>query len=546
MQHCGSVSGALQLRAQRVCPLSTRSWCDSPFRSDAERRLYHAVAFPMVSLGVLVLFVSCVSLSPSTEHCVAEAAGNVEAALSHVDSHRSGRAPHLLKTMQKKLVVPEDSFPSSSSLYHRIFYARKLLAQRSGGAELPKSLDTTRLEGLLRSPAYKKILEYPGDLWPGERQQRSFPPTAEFDWGSLSQQPVPGFVVQPLPSWMQSADPRQEDLAPTYVNIRNKVALLNAAWFSCPNAFRTRKGQDEFTADCFEEADSASVSDVKEQEEIGKVPRLLVPLYTPALDRRMGRPLNPLLFTARCCASPEGPGSDARCSTSSSLPRHHVTGRGVLGKWGANHAADALLTARNPVNGRLQVALILRTDGSGKFAVPGGFVDPTDGPLIVTPILRELLEEAVSYEDGDNSEESQQRYRETLGALRNIFGPFRRDSQTGIVTWENEEEIKWGHPIYAGYVDDERNTENAWMETTVLHWHVSDEDYKHLHLRAGDDATLGSAAFYDIDDDPRLVAMNVDPLKDLYASHSSFLVKAIKTHFPDETVLLTKLGDFSW
>lgn len=520
------------------------SWRTVLVRRDVTRRWRPSLAFQTIFIGTLVS-VLCLSDSP-TEICAAEAPRNVESALSGVHLNQNTRAPQLLKKMRNKIAVPAESFPSSSSLYHLIFLARKLLARRALGAEPPKSQEATRLDGLLKSQAYQKILRYPGDLWPQEREQKCFPSSAEFDWGSLSQQPVPGFDVQPLPPWMHSANVEEVELAPSYVNVRHKSALLKAAWFSCPRAFRARLELSESDAGSsgVDDALSTTSHDVEEQKEIGQVPRLPVLLYTPALDTRTRRPLNPILFASRRLVSPKGAESGDRCSSSSDFPRHHLTGRGVLGKWGANHAADALLTARNPVNGKLQVALIRRTDGSGKFAVPGGFVDPTDGPLVVTPIVREFLEEAVSYEDGDHTDDGHRRYQETLGALRNVFGPFSRDSKTGGILWQSDDKIKWGHLIYAGYVDDERNTNNAWMETIVLHWHVSGEDYKHLHLQAGDDASLGSAAFYDIDEDPRLVVMGVDPLKDLYASHSAFLVKTIETYFPDETVLLTKIGAF--
>lgn len=43
--------------------------------------------------------------------------------------------------------------------------------------------------------------------------------------------------------------------------------------------------------------------------------------------------------------------------------------------------------------------------------------------------------------------------------------------------------------VYRGYVDDPRNTDNAWMETTAFHFHCSDAVARRLPLRAGDDAS---------------------------------------------------------
>jgi len=40
--------------------------------------------------------------------------------------------------------------------------------------------------------------------------------------------------------------------------------------------------------------------------------------------------------------------------------------------------------------------------------------------------------------------------------------------------------------VYSGYVDDPRNTDNAWLETVVYHFHDETDEYVGLlHLRAG-------------------------------------------------------------
>eukprot|EP00964_Phaeocystis_antarctica_P147051 scaffold113532_cov39-Phaeocystis_antarctica.AAC.1 len=60
--------------------------------------------------------------------------------------------------------------------------------------------------------------------------------------------------------------------------------------------------------------------------------------------------------------------------------RTGMTGRGTLGKWGPNQAADPIVTRFNPeVPGELQVVAIKRKD-TGDWALPGGMVD--DGELV--------------------------------------------------------------------------------------------------------------------------------------------------------------------
>ena len=49
--------------------------------------------------------------------------------------------------------------------------------------------------------------------------------------------------------------------------------------------------------------------------------------------------------------------------------------RGLLGKWGPNHAADPIVTRFNPNGGKLQFVAIKRKD-TGEWALPGGMQDP--------------------------------------------------------------------------------------------------------------------------------------------------------------------------
>ena len=76
-----------------------------------------------------------------------------------------------------------------------------------------------------------------------------------------------------------------------------------------------------------------------------------------------------------------------------------------------------------------------------------------------------------------------------------------------------------GETIFVGYVDDPRNTDNAWMETTAVHFHISDPVLAHgLTLNAGDDAQ--SVRWLDIDDAK-------PEFKNLYASHRSLVLRAL-------------------
>lgn len=69
-----------------------------------------------------------------------------------------------------------------------------------------------------------------------------------------------------------------------------------------------------------------------------------------------------------------------------------------------------------------------------------------------------------------------------------------------------------GEEIYSGFVDDPRNTDNAWMETTAYNYH--DESGKELlaiAFEAGDDA--GEVKWIDVNNNIKLHANHKDIIK---------------------------------
>lgn len=124
--------------------------------------------------------------------------------------------------------------------------------------------------------------------------------------------------------------------------------------------------------------------------------------------------------------------------------RTGVAGRGLLGKWGPNYAADPIITCINRRDQNVEMLAVKRRD-NGQWAIPGGMVDK--GEEISGTLTRELMEE------------------------------------TGVAL-----DMSRGHLIYRGYVDDPRNTDHAWMETTAKHLHLNPEMARRLDLVAGSDA----------------------------------------------------------
>ncbi|KAB7496574.1 ADP-ribose pyrophosphatase, mitochondrial [Armadillidium nasatum] len=181
--------------------------------------------------------------------------------------------------------------------------------------------------------------------------------------------------------------------------------------------------------------------------------------------------------------------------------RTGITGRGCLGRWGPNHAADPVVTrwkvdasGNFEANGEsskkiLQFVSIKRRD-CGEWAIPGGMVDP--GEKVTSTLLREFMEEAMNSLEMNDVE-----IQNTEKELKELFDK--------------------GNEIYSGYVDDPRNTDNAWMETVAYNFHENNREgllYK-LPLTAGDDAE--SVKWVDLSQSLTL-----------YASHKEILQKVVE------------------
>lgn len=147
-----------------------------------------------------------------------------------------------------------------------------------------------------------------------------------------------------------------------------------------------------------------------------------------------------------------------------------LKGRGLLGKWGPNFAADPIVTRINK-NGRLEMIVIKRKD-TGQWAIPGGMVDK--GELITDTLRRELGEEVSADLDFEKAK-----------------------------------------VVFQGYVDDPRNTDNAWMETDAYHLHLPSE--VRLRLNAKDDAI-----------DARWMELAEENVRTLYANHSNLVLRAVE------------------
>ena len=175
------------------------------------------------------------------------------------------------------------------------------------------------------------------------------------------------------------------------------------------------------------------------------------------------------------------------------IGRTGLVGRGTLGNWGPNHAADPVVCRAHPESKKLQFVLIKRPRGEG-WALPGGMVEA--GQTIGNARTREFAEEALNSNrrEGESDADFKIRTDALESELKEMFS--------------HSNEI-----LYQGVVDDPRNTDNSWMETAAILTLMTGQ-YAELKLEAGDDAERAKWTDYDKD-------------KPLFASHKLFIDLAV-------------------
>ena len=145
--------------------------------------------------------------------------------------------------------------------------------------------------------------------------------------------------------------------------------------------------------------------------------------------------------------------------------RTGITGRGLLGQWGPNLARDHLLTRwRRDGNGTrvarkgrpLLEVLICKKHGVEHWALLGELQRPTNGAGNLLGILRKVLGMQQSGDGGGNND-----------GMNEVETLLTQESQV----------------VYQGCSYDERDTDNAWVETEVLHFHDEDDSLSEIAIQ---------------------------------------------------------------
>lgn len=153
------------------------------------------------------------------------------------------------------------------------------------------------------------------------------------------------------------------------------------------------------------------------------------------------------------------------------MGRTGIAARGLLGRWGPNHIADPVITRwKRTQDGAvverfgkcvLEFVAVQRRE-TLEWALPGGTVKAEE--TFPTHLRNEFCAEALCSQSASEDEKQ-------------------------VMTERLEQLLANGIPVYKGYVDDPRNTDNAWMETIAVNFHddtglILDT----VHFKTGSDA----------------------------------------------------------
>lgn len=135
------------------------------------------------------------------------------------------------------------------------------------------------------------------------------------------------------------------------------------------------------------------------------------------------------------------------------MGRTGIAARGLLGRWGPNHFADPVITRWK----RTQDGAVV--ERFGKCVME-----------FVAVQLRDTLEWALPGGTVE-AEETFPTYLRNEFSAEALCSPSASEDEKQLMSERLEQLFSNGIPVYKGYVDDPRNTDNAWMETIAVSFH---------------------------------------------------------------------------
>ena len=216
--------------------------------------------------------------------------------------------------------------------------------------------------------------------------------------------------------------------------------------------------------------------------------------------------------------------------------RTGLVGKQVLKKYGANYAVDPVITRSVKLNsGKQTQVLVYKKKRSCNFALPGGMILPNSPEMLpeqkkIQQFLCEVIESNVA--------EEEYRINRDFPTKSLLQSQLTEQLRIHLDTLKADLDIalQCGEKVYPnerykiGYDDDPRNTDDAWIETTVYHFHISgttntefdflqiNEKNRKWKVRIGSEDEVVEVEFSWLNVDKGSAAY-----RELYASHKFFV-----------------------
>ena len=205
------------------------------------------------------------------------------------------------------------------------------------------------------------------------------------------------------------------------------------------------------------------------------------------------------------------------------IGRTGVRGRGALMRYGPNKEIMAIVTRWKKNKGKpiyverrkLLEFIAVRDPTTGLSKIPGERVIGDESRFsVVSRTFIELVFEESDVERGTNFSEED---------MTNFFGSFAAQTPINFSTGANRNDMFndlgfLSTMIYRGYIDDPRNTDNAWVEAEIWNFHYDKEDYFDKRIKNP------ASKWREVSSDVRISSNEIigDALKEITEIHNAF------------------------
>jgi ADP-ribose pyrophosphatase len=166
------------------------------------------------------------------------------------------------------------------------------------------------------------------------------------------------------------------------------------------------------------------------------------------------------------------------------MGRTGIRGRGALYRYGPNHEIMAIVTRSKKYKNKIiyvdrkkLLEFIACKDLTSQMKIPGDKVIGDESKFsVVCRTFIELVFEESSVERGANfTEKDMTTFFASFASNKSIS--WNLNASNELLTSQFNDLGFFATMIYSGYIDDPRNTDNAWVEAEIWNFHYDKDEY---------------------------------------------------------------------